>query len=281
MSSTVEFKKVLSKYRNDLKSLKREAVRMQQDILKKLGCQKIEVPCKFNNKQEAGNYYKKYFAIRDLSTYNKDELTDILRISGILVTNINITFQTIDTIASLTDSTTTAVGGDISSCLWLLNHLYLKYKFDLRSLTEFLGMVIRNNWHALKMQAFGVDCPEEIKFLSTYFNNDGTFRLFTSQEDLKDNEDFNKYMLSFKSRSLKDKQNIIIEQLKMLAILTNSMCKELNVDNEILLNRELIDINKDNYTEDDFAEALIVYINSIQNSLCDYCNKLVSVNDNF
>ncbi len=94
-------------------------------------------------------------------------------------------------------------------------------------------------------------------------------------------EDFNKYMLSFKSRSLKDKQNIVIEQLKMLAILTNSMCKELNVDNEILLNRELIDINKDNYTEDDFAEALIVYINSIQNSLCDYCNKLVSVNDNF
>ena len=94
-------------------------------------------------------------------------------------------------------------------------------------------------------------------------------------------EDFNKYMLSFKSRSLKDKQNIVIEQLKMLAILTNSMCKELNVDNEMLLNKEITDLNKYNYTEDDFAEALIVYINSIQNSLCDYCNKLVSVNDNF
>ena len=94
-------------------------------------------------------------------------------------------------------------------------------------------------------------------------------------------EDFNEYMEFFKSQPLKEKQSIVIEQLKMLMGLTNTMCKELNVDNEILLNKEIADLNKDNYTEDDFAEALIVYINSIQNSLCEYCNKLVSVNDNF
>ena len=92
-------------------------------------------------------------------------------------------------------------------------------------------------------------------------------------------EDFNEYMEFFKSQPLKEKQNIVIEQLKMLMGLTNTMCKELNVDNEILLNKEIADLNKDNYTEDDFAEALIVYINSIQNSLCDFSNRLSDVAD--
>ena len=91
--------------------------------------------------------------------------------------------------------------------------------------------------------------------------------------------DFNEYMEFFKSQPLKEKQIIVIEQLKMLMGLTNTMCKELNVDNEILLNKEIADLNKDNYTEDDFAEALIVYINSIQNSLCDFSNRLSDIAD--
>ncbi len=93
-------------------------------------------------------------------------------------------------------------------------------------------------------------------------------------------EDFNEYMTFFKSQPLKEKQSIIIEQLKMLMGLTNTMCKELDVNNEILLNKEVADLNNDNYTEDDFAEALIVYINSIQNSLCDFSDKLSDMADN-
>ncbi len=92
-------------------------------------------------------------------------------------------------------------------------------------------------------------------------------------------EDFNEYMEFFKGQPLKEKQSIVIEQLKMLMGLTNTMCKELNVDNEMLLNKEITDLNKYNYTEDDFAEALIVYINSIQNSLCDFSNRLSDIAD--
>lgn len=92
-------------------------------------------------------------------------------------------------------------------------------------------------------------------------------------------EDFNEYMTFFKSQPLKEKQNIVIEQLKMLTGLTNSMCRELNVKNDILLSKELVDLNKDNYSEDDFAEAVIVYVNSIQNSLCDFSNKLSDMAD--
>ena len=90
-------------------------------------------------------------------------------------------------------------------------------------------------------------------------------------------ENFEEYMSFFKTQTLKDKRNIVIDQLKILATITNTMCKELNVENEIILNRELLDLNQENYTEDDFAEAAIVLINSIQNSLCDFDLKLTNI----
>lgn len=84
------------------------------------------------------------------------------------------------------------------------------------------------------------------------------------------NEDINEYMTFFKEQTLKEKQSIIYEQLQILAGFTNNLCKGLNIANEPILNREILDLKKDNYTEDDFAEAIIVLINSIQNSVCDY-----------
>ena len=92
-------------------------------------------------------------------------------------------------------------------------------------------------------------------------------------------ENFENYMAFFKDQPLKEKRNIVIEQLKILATITNTMCKELNVNNELILNRELLDLNQDNYTEDDFTEAAIVLINSIQNSLCDFDLKLTKIFD--
>jgi len=86
--------------------------------------------------------------------------------------------------------------------------------------------------------------------------------------------DFNQYVKDFKTKTLKEKQLITLEQLKMLAVLTNTMCKELNVENEIIVNNELIDVEKENYTEDDYVEAIMVLVNSIQNSLCDFDLKL-------
>ena len=93
------------------------------------------------------------------------------------------------------------------------------------------------------------------------------------------NEDINEYMTFFKEQTLKEKQNIIYEQLQMLAGFTNNLCKELNISNEPILNRELLDLKNDNYTEDDFAEAIIVLINSIQNSVCDYSNGISALLD--
>ena len=93
------------------------------------------------------------------------------------------------------------------------------------------------------------------------------------------NENINEYMTFFKAQTLKDKQSIIYEQLQILAGVTNSLCKELNIPNEPMLNREILDLKKVDYTEDDFAEAIIVLINSIQNSICDYSNGISDILD--
>lgn len=93
----------------------------------------------------------------------------------------------------------------------------------------------------------------------------------------KDN--FEEYMKFFKEQDLQNKQSIIIDQLKMLATLSNTMCRELNVDNNLILNKELLDIKQKDYTEDDFAEAAITLICSIQNSLCDFDQKLSDIFD--
>ena len=93
-------------------------------------------------------------------------------------------------------------------------------------------------------------------------------------------EDFNEYMTYYKKLPLKEKQGIVIDQLKLLALLTNKMCKEIGVQNEMILNKEIVDLEKGNYTEDDFAEAVITLVNSVQNSICDFDIKLKEINDN-
>ena len=96
---------------------------------------------------------------------------------------------------------------------------------------------------------------------------------------LQGKEDFNEYINYFKTFSLKEKQSIIIDQMKMLSSFTNNLCEELDIKSEILVNKELLDIKKADYTEDDFAEAVIVLVNSIQNSICDISNRLSDLAD--
>jgi len=93
-------------------------------------------------------------------------------------------------------------------------------------------------------------------------------------------ENFEEYITFFKNLTLKEKQSIVLDQLKMLSAYTNSMCTSMNILNKPLIDKELLDVNKDSYTEDDFAEAVIVYVNSIQNSLNDYNIGIDKILDN-
>lgn len=93
-------------------------------------------------------------------------------------------------------------------------------------------------------------------------------------------ENLEEYMDYYKKLPLRKKQKIALNQLKMLSQMTNKMCNELNINNEIIMTQELIEVSKENYTEDEYSEALIVLINSIQNSLCDFDIKLTELLEN-
>ena len=90
-------------------------------------------------------------------------------------------------------------------------------------------------------------------------------------------KDFNLYLEKFKNLSTKEKESIVYDHLKLLASLTSNYCRLVGANNSLLINKELIDMNNENYTHDDFCESLITLINSIQKSVCDYHEKLYSV----
>lgn len=90
-------------------------------------------------------------------------------------------------------------------------------------------------------------------------------------------EEFNKYIENYKNLPLKQKQQIAFDQLKMLAVATHTLCKEINAENEMLINEELTDVEKGHYSEEDFAEAVLVLTNSIQNSISDFHLKLSEI----
>lgn len=93
-------------------------------------------------------------------------------------------------------------------------------------------------------------------------------------------ENFEEYLKEYKKLPLTEKRKIVFNQLKMLAVLTNSFCKEIGAENEIIVNSDLKDLNREEYTEDDFAEAVLVLTNSIQESVCDFHLKISDIIDN-
>ncbi|MEE3343410.1 MAG: hypothetical protein VZS44_04915 [Bacilli bacterium] len=93
-------------------------------------------------------------------------------------------------------------------------------------------------------------------------------------------EDFNKYMEEFKSYSIEEKRKVAIDQLKLIASLTNTMCEKLNIKNDIIITKDIMEAEKENVSEEDFIEGIVVYANSIQNSLCDFIDKTTEILDN-
>jgi len=79
--------------------------------------------------------------------------------------------------------------------------------------------------------------------------------------------DFNEYINSYKKLPLEKKKEILITDFKELLIVLNKLNKN---NKDILINRELLETNQ---TEDDFVEAIFVYLCSIKESLGNYINE--------
>lgn len=85
--------------------------------------------------------------------------------------------------------------------------------------------------------------------------------------------DFNDFIKEFTELSLIEKQKITIDEFKEMIAIISKLCKDYNINYEMLLNRELADVEKTDYTQDDFVEAIYVYMQSLKELLAAYINE--------
>lgn len=87
-------------------------------------------------------------------------------------------------------------------------------------------------------------------------------------------ENFNQYVEAYKKLPLQEKKKIVNEEVKKLLAFIEKAKMDVNIKSEILFNREILDLNGDSVSDDDFVEGMFVYVHSIQESLGEYFNEI-------
>lgn len=91
-------------------------------------------------------------------------------------------------------------------------------------------------------------------------------------------EKFDNFIEAYIHLSTSDKRKEIIEKLR--GMITNVMMinQELGRNYNLLINKELIDLNNDFLMEKDFLEGIFVYIHTLDDGINDLFNYLVNKN---
>ena len=77
-------------------------------------------------------------------------------------------------------------------------------------------------------------------------------------------EEYNHYINEFVNLSVEDKGEEIVNKLKELIATLEVIAKELNDPQPALLNREMIDLNQEDVSEEDYLEAVFAYLISLE-----------------
>ena len=77
----------------------------------------------------------------------------------------------------------------------------------------------------------------------------------------------NSYIEEFKKQDISTKRKEIIESIKELMALIDALSIEDGIEFQFLKSKEINEFDK---TEDDFLEAIIVYIENLKNSISQY-----------
>lgn len=86
---------------------------------------------------------------------------------------------------------------------------------------------------------------------------------------------FDNYIEAYTQLNIDDKKNEIINKLKKM--ISNIMYINQNIGrtHELLINKELLDLNNIPVSEKDFLEGIFVYINTLDDELSDLLNYLI------
>lgn len=90
-------------------------------------------------------------------------------------------------------------------------------------------------------------------------------------------EAFGGLMEYYKHLPLELKRKEIISELEDIIASYSKICTQFGVMPDMVLNKEMLNINKRNLTEDEFLHALFAYINTLQDISSQFINKMCDV----
>ena len=87
------------------------------------------------------------------------------------------------------------------------------------------------------------------------------------------NNAFNEYIEEVKKMDISSKREELLNSVKEIIAFFESLAQNENMELYYLVNRELIDLNSNNVSEDDFIEGLLVYVEIAKNIMGEYLEK--------
>lgn len=87
---------------------------------------------------------------------------------------------------------------------------------------------------------------------------------------------FKEYVTAFKQMETKDKRKEIIRNINEITAMFDSLASNAGIQVQYLKSKEISELNDGNETEDDYLEALLVYIENAKSVLGEYLLKIIS-----
>lgn len=88
------------------------------------------------------------------------------------------------------------------------------------------------------------------------------------------NNSFNGYLEAFKQLQIPDKRQEVIYAINEITASFASLAEDANINVEYIKSKEITELNNGYETEDDYLEALLVYIENAKNVLGQYLLKV-------
>ena len=86
---------------------------------------------------------------------------------------------------------------------------------------------------------------------------------------------YEKMMDSYVKLSKEDKQKEIVEKVRELIANIIELSNDEDEEPDLLLNKEILDLNKEPVTDDDYLEAIYAYLNCYEDLLAKYLEKII------
>ena len=88
------------------------------------------------------------------------------------------------------------------------------------------------------------------------------------------NEEFNNLVGLYKNMSNQEKKDALIKEFKTNLAAIEKLNNDLEIKHELLINREVLDVDKDTATDDDYLEAYFVYLHMRNDSMLSFVEKI-------